>query len=223
MNKGEPVLIVGGLFTPVIAYRSWQKRLEAAPYNQKTYITEIGLQEWAGTLVENFGPALQAISRASRQALTESRATRLKLVGHSAGGRLARLWLAERSYNGTLCGGKDLTSTIIMLGAANQTKEPWSIKSVAWANQQMPGAFYPEIEYVTVIGKKYFGRLGLNPVQNLAAVNYRVQSGQAAQWGDGVIPVAAAALPGTTNLVLENIFHGEYSKPSALAQWGKFL
>lgn len=229
MATRQPVVLVPGMFAPATTYRNWVEQLEAAPYNFQVTVVDIKPGLWTGTTLENFGLALRAITTAAEQALEDSGADKIKLVGHSAGGRLARLWLSDISYNNEPCGGHQLTDTLIMLGAANQTKEPWSKKSVAWANKHAPGAYFPHIKYVTVIGKAVFGRFGLRPEENLAAINYRVQNGSGAQWGDGVIPVVATELDGATNLILDGIWHGSilgkpgYDSPDALKQWARFL
>ncbi|GAC1462668.1 MAG: lipase [Ktedonobacteraceae bacterium] len=229
MQGKHPVVIVPGLFARPQHYRAWVQRLEALSAHIQVFVVDASLAHWQGTLTERFGPLLQLLGATVAEALRQTGASKVTLIGHSAGGRVARLWLSDRSYNDVTCGGHWLTRALIMLGAANQTQEPWSRKSVAWANRYAPGAFYPNVTYVTVIGKAVQARLSARPQEILASINYRVQGGLAGQWGDGVIPVTQAALPGATNMVIEGIWHVAiagrpgYESAAALECWARPL
>jgi pimeloyl-ACP methyl ester carboxylesterase len=229
MKGKKPLVFVPGLFGNAALAQPYVKSLEALPYNLKVYTVDPTPVQWTGTLRENFKPVLEAVSQTAEKALRETGAERVILSGTSAGGRVARLWLSDTSYGGVKCGGWQLTETIIMLGAANQTNEGWSKKSVDWVNANAPGAYYKTVNYITVIGKAVQGKFGFSPEANLAAINYRVQCGKSEVWGDGVIPLECAKLNGALNLVLDGVWHvgilGKigYETPAATAQWGKYL
>lgn len=228
-TQAHPVLIVPGLFAPPRAYRHWQQQLQRCWPQAVIRTVDIPAWAWWGTLRENFAPALRLISRAAQDLQLATDGQPLTLIGHSAGGRLARLWLAERSYRGIECGGHRLTSAVVMLGAAQRTTEPWSRRSVTWANEHLPGPFYPHVRYITVIGRGLSGRWPLLGTLTPVALNYRTQGGVAEEWGDGVIPLSAASLPGAINCVLDGVWHlglgtqPGYDHPHVLPQWAQLV
>lgn len=69
-----------------------------------------------------------------------------------------------------------------------------------------PGRFHDEVEYVTVAGKFVEGaglrQKGASIAQRLVGVGYLQVCGEAAVWGDGVVPLPAAHLEGGALLYL---------------------
>ncbi len=229
-NHLEPVVIVGGFLSAPGDYRSWQRGLAAPPYRRPSFVAEIGRLDWATTRDDTFRPQLVALSRVVEQARRATQAERVWLVCHSAGGRIARLWMGEKSYGGLPCNGHGLVRGVIFLGSPYKTEEPWARRSTTFANQNYPGAFYPDLKYVSVIGKSVFGKPNGGLVERLAYRSYKaVDPAQPQQWGDGVITLAAAHVPGADNYVLDGIYHGSilgrpgYNVSPAFQTWAKYL
>ena len=153
----EPIVIVGGFLSQPRDYRGWQAKLEATPYNRKTYVTQVGRAQWASTRDDSFRPQIAALEAMVAQARRESGAAKVWLVCHSAGGRVSRLWMGDKPYGGSKCGGHPFVRGIIFLGSPYTTEEPWAVRSSSFANTNYPGAFYPEIKYVSLIGKAILG------------------------------------------------------------------
>jgi len=116
------------------------------------------------------------------------------------------------------------------LGSPYSTEEPWAVRSSGFANQNYPGAFYKELKYVSVIGKSVFGRPNGSVTERLAYQTYRTLNSRDAQkWGDGVITLDSANIPGAENIVLDGIYHVAllgrpgYADSRALNTWGKYL
>lgn len=211
-------------------YRLWQAKLQAAPYSRKVYVTQINRTQWLTTRDDSFRPQIAALHNVVEQARRETGAEKVSLVCHSAGGRIARLWMGGRSYNGNPFGGHRYVQSIIFLGSPYTTEEPWAVRSSSFANTNYPGAYYSEIKYVSLIGKALFGKPNGNISERLAYQSYRTLSPRYAQrWGDGVITLESANVPGAENIVLDGIYHVSvlgrpgYGDPKALGAWGKYL
>jgi hypothetical protein len=119
---------------------------------------------------------------------------------------------------------------LISLGSPYLTKEPWAIKSAAFANTNYPGAFYKDIKYVTAIGRSVIGKKNGSLAERFAYKSYQLQEPEKPeQWGDGVITIQGALMPGTENHILPGIYHyglfgkPDYSHPAAMKIWAKYL
>jgi len=229
-KSNQPIVIVGGFMSAARDYRSWQTRLEAPPYNRKVFVANINRLDWVSTADQNFRPQLLAVGAMVQTAIHITGAEKVTLVCHSAGGRISRLWLGDQSYGGVECNGRRFVKKIIFLGSPYLTREPWAQRSAGFANKHYPGAYYAEIEYISVVGRSVFAKPGGSIEERFAYRNYRQQFPRhPQQWGDGVVPVEGAFVPGATNGVLDGIYHGSflgkpgYENPKALAQWGKYL
>lgn len=221
---------MGGFLSAASDYRGWQAKLEGPPYNRRVFIANINRFDWIATANNLFQPQLRAVAGAVQKALETTGTHQVTLVCHSAGGRISRLWLGDKSYYGVPCNGRRFVQQIIFLGSPYTTEESWAQRSVTFANSNYPGAFYPEIEYISVVGKTVLGRANGSLEERFAYRNYRSQDPHnPQQWGDGVVPVKGAYLPGATNIVLDGVYHGSvlgrpgYDQPQALNQWGKYL
>ncbi|MEI6044692.1 MAG: hypothetical protein WCS37_10085 [Chloroflexota bacterium] len=226
----EPIVIVGGFLSQGNDYRPWQARFQSLPYNRKTYIVPLTRLEWLSKGDDTFRHQIPALQAVVEQARRETKAEKVWLVCHSAGGRIARLWMGEKSYHGNRCGGHPLVRGVIFLGSPYFTEEPWAVKSSKFANLYYPGAFYPEIKYVSVIGKAIFGRPNGSISERVAHSCYKyLHPENPKRWGDGVITVSSANVPGANNIILDNVHHVAflgrpgYLEPDALAIWGKHL
>ncbi len=227
----EPIVIMGGFLSQPSDYLNWKTILSRPPYNRRVFIADIGRVAWALTRDDNFKPQLDALQAAVERARRATGADRVWIVAHSAGGRVARLWLGEKPYAGVKWDGQRYTAGLISLGSPYLTKEPWAVKSAAFVNQNYPGAFYEHITYVAAIGKSVFGRSNGSIEERFAFNSYGIQvPGKGSQWGDGVITVEGAQIPGAENHVFEGIYHtGLFGRPSydanrALKVWaGKLV
>jgi pimeloyl-ACP methyl ester carboxylesterase len=226
----EPIVIVGGFLSAASDYGKWQRVFAASPISRRSFVVDIGRLIWATTQDDTFRPQLLAIGKNVEAARRATGAEKVWLVCHSAGGRISRLWMGDKPYGGVPCGGHPYVRGIIFLGSPYQTQEPWARRSTSFANTNYPGAFYPDVQYFSAIGKSVYGKRNGNIEQRLAYVSYRaVDPAQPEQWGDGVITLTAAHVPGATNHTLDGIYHGgilgrpSYISPPALRIWAQPL
>jgi pimeloyl-ACP methyl ester carboxylesterase len=226
----EPVVIIGGFLSDTNDYLNWKIRLEKPPFNRPTFITRINRNLWLQNRRDDFTGQILALQQAVQKALRVTGAEKVWLVSHSAGGRIARLWMGDQPYNQMLTKGHEKVRGLISLGVPYTSQEPWARTSTVFVNSKYPGAFYPDVKYLSVIGKAVYGRqIGL-PDEMLAWQSYGLlEPKNPAQWGDGIISLASAYLPGAENIILKGIYHASVlGRPSYIAEgavsvWGKYL
>jgi len=185
---------------------------------------------------------LDRISKEIQRILEEEgEDAKIVLIGHSAGGWLARAALGFYCDNNTggaydiVDGNQNRKDTIdlsrilgiVTLGAPNAPPPPTVMDMTRGAlritNEKFPGSYHsPSIFYITVIGnavrgKKQIRESFLEPtsVDGFAFESYAAVCGDGEALGDGVVPLEAAHLDGATQLELDDVFHS-INKPE---QW----
>lgn len=165
-----------------------------------------------------------AMDRAKRAA----RGGKVALVAHSAGGWLGRLYLRDFG-----CAG---VTSLVTLGTPHLPPPPGVIDQtrgiLTYCEREFPGCHHEGLlRYTSVAGKHVRGvRLdGEGTVaQKVAGLGYKQVCGSADVWGDGIVPVESALLPGSRQLVLEGVYHSPigaseqrpwYGSPGVLDKW----
>lgn len=206
-----PVVIVGGYISAPESYRRLAARLKAPPYSRQVLITPISVGDWLMSGDRDFRPLLDTLAATVRRALELSGATQVHLVGHSAGGRLARAYLGEQPYLGKVYAGHRFVCSLITLGTAHTTQEPWTLQFSSFVEQNYPGAFHPQVRYRSVVGDSMRGRRWGSPAESWAFRSYELVAGRGDLTGDGIVPLQSCYLPGADNLVLRGVRHGPYT------------
>lgn len=179
-------------------------------------------------------PILAAIDGTVKRLKAEFGCDRLNLVGHSAGGWIARIYLGEKPYdihaadqNRPNCwNGRQHIHTLVTLGTPHISQERWTRRNLDFVNQTYPGAFLDSVRYVCIASKAVYGQRWRTW---FTYNSYQLTSGEGATWGDGITPIAAAHLDGAENLTLENVYHSPkpgaawYGSESIVSQWAKYL
>ncbi|MEI8166131.1 MAG: lipase [Chloroflexales bacterium] len=209
----RPIVIIGGWLSSPSDYVRMAHTLAAPPYNNIVYITDIGRTMWASLRDPDFNPVLDVLSRTVELALNETQSDRVHLIGHSAGGRVARAFLGHIPYNGVLYDGQRVVASLTTLGTAHTSYEIWVKGFASVVNQRYPGAYYRHISYRSVAGHGVEGRRIANPEQMIAFKSYEAGYGDGHQNGDGVVPTTGCYLDGADNLVLEGARHAPYNAP----------
>lgn len=209
----RPIVIMGGWLSTPGDYAGMARALAAPPYGRIVYITDFSRAEWAALRDPNFTPVLDILARTVELALTETGASSIDLIGHSAGGRVARAYLGSLPYNGVAYDGQRHVASLTTLGTAHTTYEVWVKGFAGVVNERYPGAFYPNVAYTSVVGKSVRGRRFGSIEEIIAYRSYEVSFGDGAQIGDGIVPTQACYLEGAENLVLEGARHAPYNAP----------
>jgi pimeloyl-ACP methyl ester carboxylesterase len=217
----------------------------AAPYEpmvahlQHQGITAVTVPLTRGSWFPTLGgrsvqPILAAIATTVDRLKAETGSDRVNLVGHSAGGWIARIYLGEQPYaihaadqNRPNCWeGRQHVQTLLTLGTPHTSQERWTRRNLDFVNQTYPGAFLNSIRYVCVASKAIYGERWRTW---FTYNSYQLTSGVGATWGDGITPVTAAHLEGAENITLADVYHSPkpgaawYGSAEIVPQWAKYL
>ena len=237
----EPtVLILGGFLTSPLLYRRMARRLldrGAAG----VVVAPVWTPDW---LLTGFLGLRRVISRAGHALIragelssssAASRGTPVLLVGHSAGGLVARILTSPVPFEGIPLAGHRRIGAIVTLGTPHQTADRAFVGgrvgyfAAAFAERAVPGAtFAPEVGYVAVGSRAIVGGAAGTGRGRLADPFYHqlhpAPDGSPIE-GDGLVPLDCTDLSGARRVVLEEILHGQmsfrpwYGSPEALDVW----
>jgi triacylglycerol esterase/lipase EstA (alpha/beta hydrolase family) len=229
-----PTVILPGYLESSIAYRPLAAAL--TQQGSPTTVVPMRFSDWLPTIGgRSMIPILRLLHQTVMAVLQEQQVEQVNLIGHSAGGWIARIYLGEIPYtihhdvqnDAGLWNAKDRVATLISLGTPQFSGEKWTKKNLNFVNDNYPGAFYPELKYICVAGKSVYGQRRWGSL--LAYQSYQLTCGTGHTWGDGITPIEAAHLVGAKNLILENVKHSPrspdpwYGSTAALAAWSPYL
>lgn len=208
----EPILLIGGFGLDWRMYQSAQQRI-AAVSKQPTYIVPITLTDWINVaLRDDYSVPLKRLDTTVQRVRRDMPTEKLTLVAHSAGGILARIYMGDQPY-GTerlVFHGMRYVSTLVTLGTPHQTTKRGRLggqNQIAFAQTHYPGACWPAVRYVSVIGQSVHGNPQGTHAQQQAWRNYAMLSDEASQWGDGIVPLSSGMLSGSLQIVLRGASH----------------
>jgi triacylglycerol esterase/lipase EstA (alpha/beta hydrolase family) len=229
-----PIVILPGYFARAEEYQPLAELLGQAGFI--TTIVPLRKLDWLPTVGgRSMVPILRQLHQTVQCTLAESGAEQVILVGHSAGGWIARIYLGEKPYvihgdvgeDAGLWDARDRIHTLVTLGTPHISQEPWTQRNLDFVNNNYPGAFYKTVRYLCVAGKAVYGEQRWGSW--LAYQSYKITIGDGNTWGDGITPIAAAHLAGAENLTLEGAKHAPtsggnwYGSPEILPQWLPYL
>jgi hypothetical protein len=227
----QPILVLGGFLIGAEAYAPLVERLEQLS-GQRVVLLPVSRLEWLLTVLPlGWARLLDRVATAAAELAAASPTGRITLVGHSSGGILLRLFLADGPFEGRCYSGRRIADTLITLGSPHTALKATAMRTrVA---RELPGAYFRHdqqhpVRYVSVAGV-----INLDPnagqasatARRLAPTAYRNSSGDAADRGDGLVPVGSALLEGAEPVVLEGVAHGGafgpqwYGTPAVLERW----
>ncbi len=229
------VLVAGGFLTMPGWYDSLAAVLRVRGAAD-VVVAPVYPPDWILAAARGLGPITTRVGRAlleagSRSAgLPESRGAPVLYVGHSAGGLIGRLLTSPVPFEGRAMRAAGRIGALVTLGTPN-VLSPGAADGGRWgrrvgeagarfAQRHVPGATWaPTTGYVSVASGCLVGRLDarddreqfirrlyedVHPQPDLDSVE-----------GDGLVPVAAALLPGSRQVVLADAVHG----PSRRTTW----
>ncbi|MGQ4646173.1 alpha/beta hydrolase [Lyngbya aestuarii] len=230
-----PTVILPGYFAGAIEYRSLEESLKQLGF--PTVTVPLRQRDWLPTVGgRSMVPILRKLDRTVKQLIEEYNTAQVNLIGHSAGGWIARIYLGEMPYTihgdvtestHSLWHAHPYISTLVSLGTPHVSQERWTKRNLDFVNLNYPGAFYPTVKYVCVAGKAIYGKRSLGSW--LAYSSYQLTCSEGNCWGDGITPIPAALLQGATNLTLEGVLHSPrregmwYGSPQVLQSWVEHL
>jgi hypothetical protein len=232
------VLVLGGFLTLPPLYRRMAARLGERGAAE-VVVAPIWTPDWLLAAVLGVGRVLGRAEAWLDRAVAVSRAASggspVLIVGHSAGGLLARLLTSPRPYAGRTLDRRADIGAIVTLGTPHLVAGSGLIAgrigqlAATFANEEVPGArFSPQVAYVAVGAGGIVGRGRGFGRGRLAEPFYRrLHPAPAAApiEGDGLVPLACTELPGARRVVLHDIVHGQlagrawYGSAEAVDAW----
>ena len=230
-----PTVILPGYFATAKDYLILQQYLNQQGF--PSVIVPLVKQDWFPTFGgRSMVPILRKLHRTVEQTLNSYKTEQINLIGHSAGGWIARIYMGEKPY----CVHGDVTedaiglwnahpyiSRLITLGTPHISQERWTRKNLDFVKVYYPGAFHPNVRYICIAGKAIYGQQKLGSL--LAYNSYKITIGNGNVWGDGITPIEAAHLEGAENIILENVWHSPrspgqwYGSPDVIKIWMNWL
>jgi len=191
----------------------------------------VNIDYWRGTLcpTPTVDWYLERVDAAVARALEASGGAPVQLLAHSAGGWLARVWLAQP-------GNAARVATLLTLGSplrpppsgvVDQTRGilTWVDANCASAQELADSG----VRVVCLAGRFVRGSDAVSdPAAFLIGQAYRQVCGDSVCWGDGITPVDWALLPGAQHVTLEGCYHTPlgagperpwYGSAALLPQW----
>lgn len=209
-----PTVILPGYLAPAIDYLDLQQKLNGL--GTETFVVPLQRKHWFPTLGGRpITPILQQLDHTIQSVLQQTQAPQVNIVGHSAGGWIARIYMGSGSYCDQVWQAQPKVNTLISLGTPHTSQETWTQRNLNFVNDYYPGAFHTEVNYVCVAGKALYGQRSWRLGQWFTYNSYKVTCGEGECWGDGVTPITSAHLSGAVNLTIDNVWHSPHSTQAA--------
>jgi hypothetical protein len=215
------VLVLGGFLTVPALYARLAERLRArgagpvvvAPLWTPHWI--LGLRGMGEVLAR----ADRALTRATSIARLESRGAPVLVVGHSAGGFLARLLTSPEPFAGLPLDRHEEMAAIVTLGTPHRVARRGLIAgrierlAAAFVDETVPGSAYrPRLGYVAVGSRSIVATprgLGRGRVADFFYRRLDPTGPTPRAEGDGLVPLVCTDLDGARRVVLDDVIHGQ--------------
>jgi pimeloyl-ACP methyl ester carboxylesterase len=206
----QAIIIIGGYNSLWTSYLGLARKLEDLSGLQAVGVPLMPWHWWSSERAEDATNILQKVRETAVWARRKFQASDFVLVGHSAGGLIARLYLCMEPVWGESYGGVEHVTTVITLGSPHcperGAETGWFLADEA--NRVAPGTTCSDgVRFRTVGGRYLQGREDGSWRERRAYRNYRFFTGEGQVWGDAIVPVESSSLDGAESLVLEGIAH----------------
>ncbi len=227
-----PTVIVPAYLASALPYQEMENALIAQGFPAVT--VPLRRRDWLSTLGgRSVLHIIQALDAIAQRVMIDHGCNQINLVGHSAGGWIARIYLGETPYqvhpsDRQRTGPRPArghVSTLTTLGTPHTSQQRSTQKNLDFVNQTYPGAFYRDIRYTCVVGKAVEGQ----KFDWITFNRYKMTGGNGFAWGDGVVPLEVAQLEGANNIVLNDVFHTAhpqrlwYGSQAVVDKWSQWL
>ncbi|MEA5474228.1 esterase [Synechococcus sp. CCY9201] len=219
----QPIVILGGFLITAEAYEPLRLWLQDQT-SQPVLLVPASRFDWLLTSFP-FGwvRLLDRVAVLVAEQAARSSTGRVTLIGHSSGGVMLRLFLADQPFEGRTYNGKARADTLVMLGSPHTARRATPLRQRV--DRELPGCpFADQVRYVSVAGD--LPPAAFSPTaRRLAPSSYRNICGDADAPGDGLVPVTSALLAGSEAITLAGVAHGGafgprwYGTPEVAAQW----
>ena len=218
---GPHVVIVGGYLTEPLFYRPMRARLLERGA-ARVSVAPLHVPDWLAAAFVGFGPSLRRVARAIREARGASDMP-LIVVGHSAGGIVARLALSSEPFDGRRGGVAGDVGCLVTVGTPHVVRPHprWDghagQRATRFLARTCPGAWFaPSTRYVTV-GSTAVAPRAADPAPvpkrllNRILTDFVGPSGHVG--GDGIVTEDLTRLDGARHVTLRDALHGTLGGP----------
>lgn len=172
--------------------------------DSEVHVVPITPLDWALGRVRGYGQLVFEVASTVDKALLESDSDKVVLVGHSAGGILARVYIGgDPPYGGRRYAGHRRVSHLITLGTPHNVPNHRRLAPIAEVNRLFPSALHSGIHYLCVAGAAVEGSSSRR-----ARKRYERFMNDGRVKGDGEVPVESSLLSGAESLILDGVYHG---------------
>jgi pimeloyl-ACP methyl ester carboxylesterase len=200
-----PVIVVGRHMSWPMEYQGLARILAELSGSQISVVPITPL-DWVLGRIRGYGQLVFEVASAVDKALLESDSNKAVLVGHSAGGILARAYVGgDPPYGGRRYSGHRRVSHLITLGTPHNVANKGNLALIVEINALFPGALHKGIRYLCVAG---CGADGASSRRVRRRYECFVYDGRVK--GDGKVPTESALLPDADHLVLDELYHGRF-------------
>lgn len=212
MPNSLPILIVGGFGASWNIYQPLRKTL-ATVSGRPVFLTRLEMLDWLSVIVsDDYSNLLKRLHISVTDTLRRTDASRLLILGHSAGGVLARIYMGDQPYGPEklVYNGFQQVATLVTIGTPHTTPKRGrfgGLNQIGFVQTNYPGAYWRFIRYVSVISPSIKGARSGAPHERGACESYMMLSNECEQWGDGVVPVSCSQLDGAWNVSVDGIRH----------------
>jgi PGAP1-like protein len=214
-SDGPAVLVVGGYLTWARLYRAMPPLLVARGAT-RVEIAPLGIRDWLAAMIVGVGPATSAVARSIDRLSAES-GEGILVVGHSAGGILARLALASEPFDGARLARPDAVRAVVTLGTphlATNAGGPIGYQGIRalrfLGRHPISSAGWLTVGATSFEQADAFGGRSVRWLRRaLAVICYALLGSlRRGEPGDGMVPVRFAHLPGSEQVTLRASGHG---------------
>ena len=127
-REKKPALVIPGFLSGFQKYEEMRRLLESSTLGLGPIaIAPVTIADWVPTLLGgDFRGILDKVDGAADELLSRSKARKIAIVGHSAGGWLARTWLGRAPYSGgKRYRGVDRCDVLLTLGTPHYSLEAY--------------------------------------------------------------------------------------------------
>jgi hypothetical protein len=135
---------------------------------------------------------------------TDAPKGKIALIGHSAGGWIARIYLSQRSYGGRIYDGSRYVHSLVTLGTPHKEAPGPAFEGIRWCNREI----VPNVQSLAVGGTGFRANdWGALTKSSYAFCSYDGTDGSEYD-GDGVTPIESAlGMAGADTIAVPNCTH----------------
>lgn len=213
------VLIVGGFATAPANYLPFARRLRVRGA-ARVDIAPLWPPDWLIGAILGFGPAMGRTRRAIERTHAAGGGRPIIVVGHSAGGILARLATSPVPFHGHRAQAAERVGCLVTLGTPHGLAQlPNRYRhaghdAAEFLDSVAPGAYFaPRTGYLTV-GANFSAAPFRGVLGRLATEIFTLMLGdQVKSPGDGIVPASAVHLEGARQATYADVRHGVIGAP----------